>query len=77
MTEITRRRVGELQRGVFKILLEHSDGLPAKEILDRLGGLVPPTDFERSEYPKRPRVRRFEKIVRFSTIAPVKAGCRC
>ena len=58
MTEITRRRVGELQQGIFKILLEHSDGLPAKEILDRLEGLVPPTDFERSEYPKRPGVRR-------------------
>jgi restriction system protein len=74
MAEITRRRVGELQRGVFKILLDHSDGLPANEVLEHLAKLVPPTDFEKSEYPNRPGVRRFEKIVRFATIAPVKAG---
>jgi restriction system protein len=30
--------------------------------------------FENSEYPQHPGVRRYEKIVRFSTIAPVKAG---
>jgi restriction system protein len=74
MAEITRKRVGELQRGVFKILLDHPDGLPANEVLERLEKLVPPTDFERSDYPSRPGVRRFEKIVRFATIAPVKAG---
>lgn len=74
MAEITRKRVGELQRGVFKILLSHPEGLPAKELLEHLEKTVPPTDFERSDYPNRPGVRRFEKIVRFATIAPVKAG---
>ncbi|MGH9686295.1 MAG: restriction endonuclease [Candidatus Acidiferrales bacterium] len=74
MAEITRKRVGELQRGVFKILLNHPEGLPAKELLEQLEKTVPPTDFERSDYPNRPGVRRFEKIVRFATIAPVKAG---
>jgi restriction system protein len=74
MAEITRRRVGELERGVFKILLDFPDGLPAKEVLKRLETIVPPTDFEKSEYPKRPGVRRFEKITRFATIGPVKAG---
>jgi restriction system protein len=74
MAEITRKRIGELQRGVFKILLDHREGLPANEVLERLEQIVPPTDFERSDYPNRPGVRRFEKIVRFATIAPVKAG---
>lgn len=74
MAEITRKRVGELQRGVFKILLDHAEGLPANEVLERLEKIVPPTDFEKSDYPNRPGVRRFEKIVRFATIAPVKAG---
>lgn len=74
MAEITRRRVGELQRGVLKILLDFPDGLPAKEVLTRLESVLPPTDFEKSDYPNRPGVRRFEKIVRFATIAPVKAG---
>jgi 2-polyprenyl-3-methyl-5-hydroxy-6-metoxy-1,4-benzoquinol methylase len=32
------------------------------------------TDFERSDYPRTPGVRRFEKLVRFSTITAVKAG---
>jgi restriction system protein len=68
MAEITRRRVGELQRGVFKILLNFPDGLPAKELLERLESVVPPTDFEKSDYPKSPGVRRFEKIVRFATV---------
>lgn len=36
--------------------------------------VVPPTDFEKSDYPNRPGIRRFEKIIRFATIAPVKAG---
>lgn len=74
MAEITRQRVGELVRGVFRILLDHPDGLQAKEVLSSLEDLVPPTDFENSHYPKNPSVRRYEKIVRFSTISPVKAG---
>ncbi len=36
MAEITKKRVGELLRGVFEILLEHQDGLPANEVLERL-----------------------------------------
>jgi len=57
MADITRKRVGELQRGVFKVLLEHPDGLPAKEVLERLQKVVPPTEFEKSTYPKRPELR--------------------
>lgn len=74
MAETTRKRAGELERGVFKIVLEHPEGLPAKEVLAELEKIVPPTEFERSDYPNRPGVRRFEKIVRFATIVPVKAG---
>ena len=74
MAEITRKRVGELQRGVFKILLDFPDGLPAKEVLNRLPQVVPPTEFEKSDYPKHPGIRRFEKMARFATIGPVKAG---
>jgi restriction system protein len=74
MAEITRKRVGQLQRGVFKILLNYPDGLPANELLDKLESVVPPTDFEKSDHPKHPGVRRFERIIRFATIAPVTAG---
>jgi restriction system protein len=74
MAEITKRRSGELVRGVFHILLSHPDGLAAKDVLLRLEQAVPPTEFENSFYPKNPDIRRYEKIVRFSTIGPVKAG---
>jgi len=74
MAEITRRRLGELVRGVFRILLKYPDGLPAKQVLQLLEQQVPPTEFEGGTYPNRPMVRRYEKIVRFSTITVVKAG---
>jgi len=74
MAEITQRRSGELVRGVFKLLLDHPEGLPAKSVLEKLTELVPPTDFENSTYPRSPHARRYDKIVRFSTIGPVKAG---
>lgn len=74
MAEITKRRSGELVRGVFQILRDQPDGLQAKEVLRRLEETVPPTEFESSFYPKHPNIRRYEKIVRFSTIGAVKAG---
>ncbi len=74
MAEITRRRSGELVRGVFSILMPHKEGLPAKDVLAALEQKVPPTEFERTTYQARPDVRRFERIVRFSTIRAVKAG---
>ena len=40
--EITKRRSGELVRGVLKILLKHPDGLPAKDVLRDSG--CPPYD---------------------------------
>jgi restriction system protein len=63
MAEITRRRVGELQRGVFKILFEQPEGLPAKEVLKRMEQVVPPTEFEKSNYPNRAGLQRFPKMV--------------
>ena len=74
MAEITKRRTGELLRGVFKILVTDYDGLRANELLKRLEQEIPPTPFEKSDYPSSPGVRHFEKIARFPTIGPIKAG---
>jgi restriction system protein len=74
MSNISRRRTGELQRGVFRILMDQPDGLPAKEIISRMPQVVPPTDFEKSDYPKHPGIQRYGKMIRFATIGPVKAG---
>lgn len=74
MAEITRKRVGEIVRAVFGILLQHSEGLRAKDVLARLEQSLTLSEFEKSDYPKHPGIRRFEKTARFATIAPVKAG---
>lgn len=74
MPQLTQRRIGELMRAVFQVLADNPDGLPAREVLDQVEHRIPLTDFEQSSYPNRPHIRRFEKIVRFATIAPVKAG---
>lgn len=74
MAEIDFQRRGELIRGVFKILVDHPDGFAAKSVLDELEKKVTPTEFESSEYEKHPGVRRYGRIVRFSTIPYVKAG---
>ena len=74
MAEITRKRAGQLVRKVFEILSRHPEGLAAHQVLTQVEQELPPTEFERSFYASQPNVRRFEKIVRFHTIAPVKAG---
>ena len=74
MAEVTARRRGELVRAVFDVLIEHPDGLPAKDVLQRVAGRLKLSEFEKADYPNRPGVRRFEKHVRFATIKAVKAG---
>ena len=74
MAEITRRRQGELLQAVFQALADYPEGLPANDIFRKVEQSLGATDFERTEYPKQPGVRRFEKIIRFSTIGAVKAG---
>ncbi|MBN3855677.1 Mrr restriction system protein [Paraburkholderia sp. Ac-20340] len=72
MADITRRRTGELLRGLFAILLNHPEGLPAREALVRLEKNVTLSDYEKGEYDSGGR--RFDKIVRFATVDCVKAG---
>lgn len=73
MPEITSKRRGEHLRKVFAVLLANENGLPAKEVLDRVEKSLILTDFEKSTFPKT-KLRRFEKLIRFGTIASVKAG---
>ena len=74
MAEITRRRQGEMTQALFRVLADAPDGLAAREAIDRVENVLELTPFEDSEYPNRPGVRRFPKILRFTTIGPVKAG---
>lgn len=72
MANITKRRTGELIRKLFQILKQHPDGMRATDALKALEAEVTLTEYEAGEY--ETGGRRFEKIVRFGTVAPVKAG---
>ena len=63
-----------MMRATFEILLPHPDGLPAREVLASTADGLTLSPFEAADYPNHPGVRRFEWIVRFSTIPFVKAG---
>lgn len=74
MAETSRERAGQLMRKLFEILIKNPEGIRARNALEQMEREVELTEHEKSNYPSRPNVRRFEKIVRFSTIGPVKAG---
>jgi restriction system protein len=74
MAEITKRRKGEIQQAVLRLLAANQEGVQAKEVISRCAESLTPTAFEKSEFPDRPGSRRFDWILRFSTIALVKAG---
>ncbi len=74
MAEITALRSGKFIRFVFKLLLDKTDGLPVKEILENIPQAIELTEFERGYYPSTPNYPRYIKIVRFATIPFVKAG---
>lgn len=73
MPGLDRKRRGELLKAVFGALADHPDGLRARDVFPEVEKLVGMTDFEAANYPGSD-VRRFEKTVRFVTIAAVKAG---
>jgi restriction system protein len=73
MAETTRKRAGELLQKLFEILKQSPEGLQASVALERLSKAITLTEHEAGAYPST-GLRRFEKIARFTTIAPVKAG---
>ena len=74
MAEITKLRLGQMVRKTLEILAKFPDGLAARDVISRVEKELGPTPFERSTYPNSPGIRRFDKILRFSTIGAVKAG---
>lgn len=71
---ISMARQGELLRAVFKVLIEHPDGLPGREVLARLQDAVPFTEYEAGHYPSNPNEPRGVIATRFYTVNCVKAG---
>lgn len=73
MAGLDRRRRGELLRSVFEVLEENPEGIKARDVFPEVEKRLGMTDFEAANYPGSD-IRRFEKSIRFVTIAPVKAG---
>lgn len=74
MAEITRERQGQMIRKVFEVLSRQAESVRARDVIAAVARELDLTPFEQSFYPNNPNVRRFEKILRFSTIPFVKAG---
>jgi hypothetical protein len=72
MSEVNQRRSGELLRNLFEILIQHPEGLQAKDALAELAQRVKLTEYEKGTFSDG--TERFGKIVRFATISCVKAG---
>jgi restriction system protein len=73
MAEIGKERWAQYKQNVLLILNQHSSGLYWKELFAELDKVMPPNEFENSGYESNGQRRR-PYIVRFSTIALVKAG---
>jgi len=73
MSGTSWKRNGELVQALFDILHDQGiDGMPAGESIRAVAKRVGLTDFEAGHY--NDGTRRFDKLLRFATIAPVKAG---
>lgn len=73
MAEIDKERWGQYKRNVLLILDKNPNGLYWKDLFAELDQVMPANDFENSSYASNGQRRR-PYIVRFSTIALVKAG---
>jgi len=74
MADITPRRNGQLLREVFSLLLDKPEGVRAKDLLAKLPSRIEFTEFEKGSYASSPGSPRWHKILRFASIATVKAG---
>jgi restriction system protein len=75
MAEVPQRRLGEMLQQVLTVLAAEPDGLPVQTVIDQVARRLSLTPFEQQPYPNQPQnKRRFDKLLRFATIYPVKAG---
>lgn len=60
---VPRQRLGELIQGVLKVLKDKPEGLRAREAVEALSKVLPPTKIERRPYPSNPGVERYDQMV--------------
>jgi len=73
MAEIGKERWGLYKKNVLEILSSHENGLHWKDLFSKLEVIMPANEFENSSYDSNGQRRR-PYVVRFATIAIVKAG---
>jgi restriction system protein len=73
MSDITLQRVGELLRGVFEVLWNQPDGMPAREVLKQIPEVIELTEYELGHSPST-NAPRYERIIRLATIPLARAG---
>ena len=61
-------------RGVFAVLVDAPEPVPASQVIKLTAERVPPTPFEQEGLPKHQNIRRFDNLIRFTTLPAVKAG---
>lgn len=69
---ITKKRNGLILHELFKVLLQNPDGIQAKDAIGAVASKLELTEHEKGDYEKGGR--RFDKILRFTTVDAVKAG---
>jgi restriction system protein len=67
------QRNGEMVQAVLRVLSGASEGMRAAKVIERVREILPPTPAEEGVY-ETSGTDKYNKIVRFMTIAPVKAG---
>lgn len=66
-------RNGQMVQAVLRLLTQSPDGLRASVVIAQVKGMLPPLPEEDGVYEANQTVK-YDKILRFATIGPVKAG---
>jgi len=74
VADTSNKRLGEIVQAVFAVLDSSPDPMRAKDVISAVKTRLDLTDFERGNYSSSPESMRFDKILRFSTIRPARAG---
>lgn len=74
MVETNNRRTGEIIQAVFAVLDSSTEPMRARDVIAAVKSKLNLSEFEQGSYFSSPESIRFDKILRFSTIRPAKAG---
>ncbi|MFM8648536.1 MAG: restriction endonuclease [Actinomycetota bacterium] len=74
MAETNNRRLGEIVQAVFAVLDSSAEPMRARDVIASVKSKLNLSEFEQGSYSSSPESMRFDKILRFSTIGPARAG---